>query len=367
LEKGGFIMTTQHLDLAITGSSSLVGRVVGIDAWAEEMRIPNRKVRGAFLTGDDVRKILGLERKSWDPELFRDFERVVDVAREALAAASLAPADVEMLVVATSTPYEVQLDADAFRLMQRLGIPDAVPPIQLGAGCGGMARVMSIAARAAARTILVVTYEISSLYMKSPVYLHNERHPHRDKLWMSPALFSDGAAAVVLRREPGAGGCLVYSRDALAFGDAPGFTDRLVHYPGGGGLAAPGLPGSDELACYGMAGEETKRYYEKGMMLNHEALARARPRYLHEVARVYPHQSSPRLVDGFIDALSSRAGVPRDKFGANVHDYGNLVIPSTPTMLHHDLRDGRVRAGDEVCFTVVGAGPERGAFIVPLA
>lgn len=359
-------MTSIALDFSIAGTSALVGRTISVDAWAEEMQVPNRKT-GGVLTGDDIRKILGLERKSWDPELFRDMGCIVEVARAALRAADLAPEQVDLFIIATSTPYEVQLDADAFRLMRALRIPDHVAPVRLGAGCGGMARVMSLAAHSRAHNVLVVTYEISSLYMKSPVYVRNQQHPLSEKLWMSPALFSDGAAAVVLRREPEARGCLVYSRDSLSFGDGPGFVDPLVHYPGGGGLCAPGLPGSDELACYGMAGEETKQYYGKGMLLNHEALESVRPDYLHAVARVYPHQASPRLVEGFIDTLSRRAGVPRDKFGTNVYAYGNLVVPSTLTMLHEDLQAGRVHGGQEVCFTVVGAGPERGAFIVPLA
>lgn len=359
-------MALRTTDLTIAGTSALVGRTISIDEWAARMRIPNRKVSGTFLTGDDVRRILGLEQKAWDPELFRDFERIVEVAREALFAADLTPDRVDMVILATSTPYEVQLDADAFRLLRRLRVRDDVEAIQLGAGCGGLARVMSIAARSSVRDILVVTYEISSLYMTSRVYVENERHPLRDKLWMSPALFSDGAAAMVLRRDGDSTGCFVYSRDAVAFGDGPGFEDPLVHYPGGCGLHPPGVEGSDELACYGMAGEMTEQYYARGMMLNHAALARARPRYLDEVARVYPHQASPKLVNRFIDSLVASTGVDRDRFGSNVHEYGNLVVPSTPTMLHEDLETARVRRGDEVCFTVVGAGPERGAFILPI-
>src|SRR5262249_53703796 len=156
-----------------------------------------------------------------------------------------------------------------------------------------------------------------SLYMISPVYRENDTHPSRDKLWMSPAIFSDGAAAMVLCRDEEADGCAVYSRDSLSFGDGPGFGDRLIDYTGGGGLHPPRTPGSEELACYAMSGESVKRYYSQGMMLNHEDMARHRPSYLHESKRIYVHQSSPRLVESFIHEFSRRHGVDEAKFGTN--------------------------------------------------
>lgn len=356
----------RQLNYSIAGVSALVGRTISVDQWAQEFRIPNRKVPGTFLTGEDVHRITGIEAKSWDPELFRDFSKIVDVGREALQAAQVSAEQIDAVIVASATPYEVQLDSDGFRLLRRLGIPDHVAPFQLAAGCAGMARAMTLASQLDARRILIVTYEISSLYMMSPVYRHNTSHPLREVLWMSPAIFSDGAAAMVLCRDEKANGCVVYSRDSLSFGDGPGFEDPLIHYPGGGGLNPPGLPGSEELACYGMAGEQTKRYYAQGMMLNHENLSRHRPDYLQETKRIYTHQASPRLVEGFIDEFSFRYGIRKDRFSANTRQYGNLVIPSTLKMLHDDLAASLVGSGDQVCFSVVGAGPERGTFILPV-
>lgn len=357
----------RQLSFSIAGVSARVGRTLSVDEWAKEFQIPNRKVPGAFLTGEDVQRITGIEAKSWDPELFRDFSTIVEVGKEALRAAQLAPAEIDAVIIATATPYEVQLDSDGFRLLRRLGIPDHVAPFQLAAGCAGMARAMTLAAQLTARRILIVTYEISSLYMTSPVYRYNTSHPLRDVLWMSPAIFSDGAAAMVLCRDERADGCVVYSRDSLSFGDHLGFEDPLIHYPGGGGLHPPGSPGSEELACYGMAGEQTKRYYAQGMMLNHENMSHHRPDYLQEVKRIYTHQASPRLVEGFIDEFCHRYGIGKDRFSTNTRRYGNLVIPSTLKLLRDDLDGAGVARGDQVCFTVVGAGPERGAFILPVA
>lgn len=357
----------RDLQYVMTGVASQIGRKITMDAWAERMRIPNRKVPGTVLTGDDVTRITGIESKAWDPELFRDFRSIVRVAEQALAAAEITPAEVGAVLVVTATPYQTQLDADSFRLLRELKIPDHVAPMQLGAGCCGMARAMSLISRLQAQHVLLVTYEVSSLYMETDIYRNNPDHPMAQALWLSPAVFSDGAAAVVLRRDESARGTVVYSRDSLAFGDGPGFEDPLIHYTGGGAMHPPGTPEGDALACYAMAGEQTKQYYAKGMALNHRDLVTSRPAYADQVKRIYVHQSSPRMVNGLIDYLVAEHAIRRDKFVTNAEIYGNLVTPSTVKLLHDDLQAGAVRPGDEVCVSVVGAGPERGAYFITLA
>jgi 3-oxoacyl-[acyl-carrier-protein] synthase-3 len=355
------------LDYVITGVASLVGRQLTMDEWAARVPVPNRKVPGAFLTGNDIRRIVGVERKSWDPDLFRDFGTIVGVARQALETARTLPEQIDAVLLVSATPYHVQLDFDAFQLLRELRIPDHVAPQQLNAGCCGMARAMTVASQLGLDNILIVTHEVSSLYMESPVYRNNTDHPMGSTLWMSAALFSDGAGAVVIRRERRAKGFVIYSRDSQSFGDEPGFEDPLIHYPGGGGANPPGTPTSAALSAYGMSGEATKRYYQKGMTLNHEALLAHRPGYASEVKRIYMHQSSPRLVESMQDYLVSRCHVPAEKLVSHAREYGNLVTPSTVKLLHDDLMSGFVRSGDEVCVSVVGAGPERGAYLISIA
>lgn len=347
----------------IIGVSSHIGEVISVDEWARRLPVPNRKLPGAWLTGEDITRITGIESKSWDPELFRDFGVVVEVARRALAEARILPSQVDVVLVVTATPYQVQLDSDGFQLLRALGIPDQLPPIQLGAGCCGLARAMAIAAQLSAQHVLVVSYEVSSLYMCSPVYRHNTTHPMKEALWLSPAIFSDGAGALVLRRDNASRGFSCYSRDSHQFGSEAGFEDPLIHYTGGGGLNPPGETGSEDLAVYAMAGDQTRRYYHQGMTFNHEDLQRYRPDYLSDVQRVYTHQSSPRLVEGLIEYLVHEVGAPRDLFPTHARQLGNLVTPSTIKMFDDDVKAERIVPGDEVCFSVVGAGPERGAFI----
>ncbi|ANS41726.1 3-oxoacyl-[acyl-carrier-protein] synthase III C-terminal domain-containing protein [Serratia inhibens] len=355
----------QTFKYKLAGISTLIGQVVSMDEWAEMFKVPHRKKPGQYLTGKDIQKIIGpVESKSWDPDLFRDFTHVVNVAQEAMQAAGLGPNDIDVVMVASSTPYEVQLDYDSFRLMRALGIPDHIPPLQLAAGCAGMGRALSLAARLQAKNILVVTYEVSSLYMVSPIYRYNSAHPLRDSLWASPALFSDGIAAIVLRQHDDAQGYSLYSRDSLSFGDEAGFEDPLIHYPGGGGLNPPGVERNEELSCYAMAGDQTKRYYAKGMKLNHLGLAQYNSNYYNEVARIYTHQASPNMVESYIEQYCHETQVEQGKFSTHARRYGNLVIPSTLKLIHDDLKEKKLHSGDDIAVLVVGAGPERGAFLI---
>ena len=358
--------TARPLPYAVTGLSTLIGRVLGIDEWAEAARIPQRG--GGRMDGPLVRRILGIDGKSWDPELFADLGRIVDTACDALLSADLEPEAVDALIVVTCSPYEVMLDQDTFRVARELGLRDDVIPMQVGAGCAGLARAAAIAARLDARHVLVVTYNAPSRVTGdlsggvNPYYLSNDVHPLGRSLWASAGIFSDGAAALVLSRTAEAEGLVLYSRDSRSFGDEPGFQDPLIHHLGGGANHPFGTPDAGELACYGMNGPQVKRYYTKGMMLNHAALDAALPGYVDRVRRIYTHQASPALVRAF----GELAGLSADKAPTNAARFGNLVSASTAKMLHDDLYAGVVDEGDLVCVSVVGSGPERGAYVVPL-
>ena len=329
--------------------------------------MPNRKGPG-FLDGPVVERLLGIQSKSWDPELFGKIETIEGVAREALRSARLAASEIDTVLVVTCSPYETMLDQDAFRLMRMLGIPDHVPPVMLSAGCAGLARAAAVLSRMRATNALVITYSLASCVTgdgKGGVgehYLQNSTHPLGSMLWASPGIFSDAAAALVFQHDPAASGLVIYSRDSQSFGDEPGFVDPLIHYLGGGANHPPGTPGAAALSCYGMKSDAVKHYYTKGMLLNHHSLLAERPEYVNDVRRIYTHQARPALVESFVKL----ADLPVDKAPSNAHEYGNLVSPCTAKMLHDDVAAGRLKACDTICISVVGAGPERGALLMPV-
>lgn len=354
------------INLVITGVSSFVADPITIEDWADAYQVPDRSEKGKYLSGNMVEKILGIKSKSWAPDVFKDPLIVVRTAQDALDKAAVSAGEIDVAIIVTCSPFQVQLDQDAFYLYQKLGLRDSVVPVLLGAGCAGMARAIALASQMTGKNILIVSYSLSSLYTQTPVYKENTVHPMGKSLWMSAALFSDGASAVVLRRTDSPTGSAFYSRDSLAFGVEEGFSDPLIHYYGGGAWAPPGTDDCAPLSCFAMSGNKIKEYYMKGMTLNHQQMLKLKPDYLDSVRKLYTHQASPMLTNSFLNTLIKEHDMDVRKIGINVVKYGNLVSCSTIKLLDDDLNAGVVASGDSVCISVVGAGPERGAFIIPV-
>ena len=359
-------MTHRIHSYTIDAVSTIVGNTISVDEWAKQMKVVDRRNPSSHLTGADVIRITGVESKSWDPARFSDFSPIVEVTHDALDKAGITAADIDAVVLVTSTPFYPQLSMDGFELLRRLRLPDHVPPLQLQAGCAAVARALHLLAHMQVERALIIAWEVSSPYMTSPVYYRNDAHPLKEQLWLSAALFGDGAGAMVLSRSEQPTGFSFYSRDSLSFGDRPGFEDPLIHYLGGGAMHPPGSPGAEELAAYGMNGPATKQYYLRGMMLNHATFDSLIPNYLQTTKRIYMHQASPRLVDEVRAVLIQEKGARAEQLPTHARALGNIVAPATLKLLDDDWQAGAVGPHDRVCFSVVGAGPERGGFSIPL-
>jgi nitrite reductase/ring-hydroxylating ferredoxin subunit len=110
------------LPYAVTGISTLIGRVLTIDEWAAAAKIPART--GGVMSGELVERVLGIQGKSWDPWTFADLGRIAEIGRDALLSADLEPRDIDTMIVVTCSPYEIMLDQDAFRMARELQLPE---------------------------------------------------------------------------------------------------------------------------------------------------------------------------------------------------------------------------------------------------
>jgi 3-oxoacyl-[acyl-carrier-protein] synthase-3 len=357
------------LNLVLRSVRTRIGAHVPLEVWADWARIPHRGQPGAIVHGELMSQLLGIRSKAWEPETFRRPETVAALARAALEDAATTVDALDAVVLVTCTPFEHTLDQDAHRFARLLDLPDEVPVLQLYAGCAGLARAVSVIAGLRARRVLVLTWNAPGAFMTLPdgspnsLYRDNNTHPDAELLWFSPALFSDGAAAAVFEHDEVVSGHTRYSRDAHVPAGVEPWDDPLVVYPGGGALHPPGSPNAMALQAFGMHGAAVKRYYHEGMLENGRELERALPGYAERVRRIYTHQASPRLVRGFLD----HAGLPREKVPSNCERLGNLVSVSTLQLFAEDRDAGLVSPGDWLCFSVVGAGPERGTFVLPFA
>ena len=353
-----------NTNLCIKGSSSFIGEVTDIEEWAKNNQIPNIKRPGQSLNGEDIQKILGIKGKSWNPSLFSNPDIVEQTAKSALNMACMSPSDIDAFILVTCTPFEVMFDRDAMYFMSKLQLNDHIIPIQLNAGCAGFARAFNLASRLKAKNTLILTYHLMSPVSdnKKETYFNNDRHPFHKHLWMTPALFSDGIGAVILSQSDQKSFSF-YSRDSMSRAtNGEKFDSPLVHYLGGGVKKIDGYKDTD-LQCFAMEGEEIKKYYMEGMSFNHQSFLNHNPHYLKNVKKKYIHQASPNLVNAYIENFIKNNNVSRDLVRTQVEELGNIVTPSTIKLLDEDIRSGKLTNGDEICFSVVGAGPERGGFI----
>src|SRR5688572_29149062 len=102
------------ISFTIDSVSAIVGENMSIEEWAEKIPIPHRRKPGVTLTGGEIKRITGVERKSWDVERFSNFDSIVEVTLDAMNRANAKPEDIDLVLILTATPFYIQLDMDAF-------------------------------------------------------------------------------------------------------------------------------------------------------------------------------------------------------------------------------------------------------------
>ncbi len=263
-------------------------------------------------------------------------------SREALTAAGIGPADIDLVVVATTTADQV-FPSTACLLQERLGISGS-PAFDVQAVCAGFIFAMDIANRfirtGGARRALVVGAETFSRIID----------------WTDRGtciLFGDGGGAVVLEAD-----------------ETPGILSTHLHSDGRYKdlLCVPtGVSRNYEAVQSGsafttMAGSEVFRWAVTAMSdLVAETLA-ANDMTKDDVDWLIPHQANVRI----INAVGRRAGFPSDKVIVTVDHHGNTSAASVPLALDESIRAGKIRTGDTVLMEGFGGGFTWGSVLLKL-
>jgi 3-oxoacyl-[acyl-carrier-protein] synthase-3 len=263
-------------------------------------------------------------------------------AQAALADAACTPADIDLIVLATSTP-DYPFPATALFVQERLGISDCAVT-ELRAGCGGMAQAFAIAtsliARGAARRALLIGSELISPFR---MLLDQSETWNKGHL-VSLSMFGDGAGAAVLgparNGEVGIIDCMFRS---MSTGRAPGMLLRV------GGALAPTRTG----AALGDDPRPAPFHHDfRAILTESPKLIEAAGRWVAErvglghedVAWYVPPQTSGRL----IDHVAGKMGAPRQKVFSNFSRVGNTSSASIYLALDELNRAGTLRSGDVV-------------------
>lgn len=255
----------------------------------------------------------------------------------ALAQAGTDPREIDLLIMATVTP-DMSFPSTAAILADRLGMPDAAA-YDLSAGCTGfmyaIAQAHGMLASGLARKALVVGGDVLSKILD---------WTDRSTL----VLFGDGAGAVVM--EPTIEG---------------GFLGFELGADGGGGVHL-WLPGSgsrvfeDPDKYVKMNGREVFKFATRVLVTSAEAVLDACGRRVEDVDLYVPHQANIRI----IEHARKKLGVSAERTVINVDRYGNTSSGSIPLALADAAADGRLKPGELVLMTGMGAGLTWGSALI---
>jgi 3-oxoacyl-[acyl-carrier-protein] synthase-3 len=323
------------------------GRVVGWGAYVPERVLTNFELEKMVDTTDEwiVRRSGIRERHIAAPEE-TTASMAINAARAALARANLAPADLDLIIVATTSPDYLTPPVSS-QVQHELGAAN-VPAFVVETGCTGFVYALTTAYQfigtGAYRTVLVIGVEMLS------------RHTN----WQDRStcvLFGDAAGAVIVQATDGPGGLqgFVLGSDGSQY--------RQIIVPGGG-TAEP-------LTCEAMSegrqfiqmnGREVFKFATRVVgRACLEALAKA-GLTLDDVDWIIPHQANQRI----IEAAARDLGLPLHRFVINIDRYGNTSAASIPLALSEGLESGRISADDTLLLVSFGAGLTWGAAVVEL-
>jgi 3-oxoacyl-[acyl-carrier-protein] synthase III len=310
-------------------------RIAGTGSYLPAQILTNRDLEKRSDTTDEwifSRTGIRSRRVAADDEQTSDL--ALHAARRALEAADTAVDEVDLIIVATSTP-DLVFPSTACLLQQKLGVTKGAA-FDVQAVCSGFLYALSIAdkfiAGGAHRCALVIGAEVFSRLLD-----WSDRR--------TSVLFGDGAGAVVLKQS-----------------DAPGILSTHLHAEGQYShiLRASGFVQDGQLhdhAFVTMDGQAVFRFAVRVLeQVCEEALA-ANGFQGSDLDWLVPHQANIRI----IQATAMKLGLPPERIVTTLEHQGNTSAASVPLALDVAVRDGRIQRGHLVMLEAVGAGMTWGA------
>jgi 3-oxoacyl-[acyl-carrier-protein] synthase-3 len=265
----------------------------------------------------------------------------VAAAKKALAAAGRNPAEIDLIIVATTTP-DLTFPATAAIVQRKLGAPIGVA-FDVQAVCSGFVYALSVAdgfvARGMSRCALVIGAETMTRLMD----------------WTDRGtcvLFGDGAGAVVLEPVPGRGDA--GDRGLLGFALRCDGTKQDLLYVDGG----PSTSGT--VGHLRMQGREVFRHAVVNISEAVRAAAIDAGVELSAVDWFIPHQANQRILAG----VAHRLGIEHERVISTVADHANTSAASIPLAWAQAIDDGRIKPGQLLLLEAMGGGLTWGACVI---
>jgi 3-oxoacyl-[acyl-carrier-protein] synthase III len=318
--------------------------LTGCGSAAPEVFLNNDELSQVVDTSDEwISSRTGIRRR----HLAKPSQTLVDfgasAAHRALEMAEIAPEDIDLILLATSTPED--LFGTACLIQSRIGAHRAVA-FDLTAACSGFVFGLVTAAQflrtGVYRNVLLIGADVLSRWVD-----WSDRR--------SCVLFGDGAGAVVLQAN---------ERDRL-LGFAMQSDGTQNAYLNLAYQAVPQALTEDVSVAKGtfapmtMNGQEVYRFAVRRVPEIIEKSLFQAGLHADDLDWLLLHQANQRI----LDAVAQRLGIPSERVISNLAEYGNTSAASIPLALDPEVRSGRVKAGDVVAIAGFGAGLSWGAAI----
>jgi 3-oxoacyl-[acyl-carrier-protein] synthase III len=318
-------------------------RITGTGSYLPPRRVSNHDMaallaaKGIETSDQWIVERTGIRARHFVDDGVNSSDLALHAARAALEAAGRKADDIDLIIVATSTP-DMVFPSTACLLQRKLGA-FGCPAFDVQAVCSGFVYALAVAdamiKAGSARCALVVGSEVFSRILD-----FNDR--------TTCVLFGDGAGAVVLEvsAEPG-----ILATDLHA--DARHV--EILFTPGtvaGGQILGDPLLKMDGKAVFKLA---------VGVLDSAaQAVLEKAGRRAEDLDWLIPHQANIRIMQG----TAKKLRLPLDKLVATVDEHGNTSAASVPLALDVAVRSGRVRRGDTVMLEGVGGGFNWGAVLL---
>ncbi|MDO9243778.1 MAG: beta-ketoacyl-ACP synthase III [Rhodocyclaceae bacterium] len=295
---------------------------------------------GLDSSDDWIAERTGIRSRHFAPTGTAASDLALVASRRALEAAGAAPNDIDLIVLATSTPDFI-FPSTAALLEDKLGITNGAAAFDLQAVCSGFVYALAVADKfirsGSHKRALVVGAEVFSRILD----------------WQDRGtcvLFGDGAGAIVLEASevPGIHATALHAdgryRDILAVAG---------HVCGGQPIGDPFLR---------MDGQAVFKFAVKVLAEVADEVIRAAGMTADQVDWLVPHQANIRIMQ----STAKKLRLPAEKCIVTVDRHGNTSAASIPLALDEAVRAGKIGAGDTVLLEGVGGGFTWGAALLKL-
>jgi 3-oxoacyl-[acyl-carrier-protein] synthase-3 len=319
----------------------IYSRIVGTGSYLPERVMTNADfaARGLETSDEWIRERTGIRQRHIAESAQASSDLALEASKNALRAAGVKAEELDLIVVATSTPDYI-FPSTACLLQAKLGVKGSAA-FDVQAVCSGfvygLATADSFVKNRMAKKALVVGAEVFSRILD-----WNDRG--------TCVLFGDGAGAVV-----------------LTAADRPGIHASILRADGSqsGMLSVPGNVSGGAVvgsAFLQMNGQAVFKFAVKVLEESARETLAAADMQVSDVDWLIPHQANVRI----LEATARKLGVPRERLVITVDHHGNTSAASVPLALDEYVRAGRIRGGQRLLLQGVGGGFTWGSSLVTL-